>query len=169
MTHHSHGCEIGRKRGQRGVTTKCYTEATHHSPHFVTAPHHSCISVPYAPLHTHTPQRACSMTVLPPQMDRVIKKYLALKSELGTFDLDQAALSGQYLFTSMDDGSRPYPTSSWTKVVKVRSRRSLMSDCHRRRTHDPCDAHITPRGRTLFEFIRQVTRALHRRRCGASS
>ena len=60
------------------------------------------------------------MTLLPPQMDECIKSYLALKAKLGRFDLESHDLNGQYLFTSTDDGSRPYPTSSWTKVVKVR-------------------------------------------------
>eukprot|EP00621_Florenciella_sp_RCC1693_P001796 CAMPEP_0182524204 /NCGR_PEP_ID=MMETSP1323-20130603/1620_1 /TAXON_ID=236787 /ORGANISM="Florenciella parvula, Strain RCC1693" /LENGTH=151 /DNA_ID=CAMNT_0024732723 /DNA_START=343 /DNA_END=794 /DNA_ORIENTATION=- len=58
------------------------------------------------------------MTLLPPQMDECIKLYLALKAKLGKYDLESHDLNGQYLFTSTDDGSRPYPTSSWTKVVK---------------------------------------------------
>jgi len=86
-----------------------------------------------------------SMTLLPPQMDECIKLYLALKAKLGKYDLESHDLNGQYLF-STDDGSRPYPTSSWTKVVKVR-RYSRTASTRACATH--CATHTAPR-RPLF-------------------
>jgi len=49
---------MGKKKGQRGVTTKCYTEDTHPSPHFVTvAPSLVHIRSIRASSHPHTPTR----------------------------------------------------------------------------------------------------------------
>lgn len=80
------------------------------------------------------------MTLLPPQMDECIKLYLALKAKLGKYDLESHDLNGQYLF-STDDGSRPYPTSSWTKVVKVRK---IQSYCIHSRVCNPLRDSYSP-------------------------
>ena len=87
------------------------------------------------------------MTLLPPQMDECIKLYLALKAKLGKYDLESHDLNGQYLFTSTDDGSRPYPTSSWTKVVKVRK---IQPYCIHSRVCNPlCDLYSPSMARIL--------------------